>query len=281
MKDEMIRRIYTAIGEPYETQIVRYAFQHFAAAVVTTAAPQGHETALDMGTGTGILARKLAPHVKHVTGIDLTPRLIDIGQTIIANSNSTNITLTVGNIHAIPADDHTYDLAVSSFGLNATTPSRSLSEIARVLTPNGILVFHEWNLQHPLDTLLVETLAQYMVDDADAPDDLFALRQAITAPHPWDNVFQTAADYQEELATYGFTNIHVAEDAPAHIQLSVADFLAYKLAWSTRQAELAAMDDYTRPDCMDALWRVFQDQVQSDGMLHYHPQLFRVRATRA
>jgi ubiquinone/menaquinone biosynthesis C-methylase UbiE len=269
------RSIYNAVADRYESTIVAKAFAKFAAAVIPTANPQGHEHTLDIGTGTGILARLLAPRVRQVIGIDLAPQMIAAGKRL---SLPENVALQEADAEKLPFEKHTFDLAVSSFGLNATTPHRVLPEIHRVLKPEGVFAFHEWDDLHPLDDLIMDVLAQYMLDDDEVSDELFHLREYLTAPRPWDNVFQSAEDYQEELANYGFQAIQVWEDAAVELVISIPDFLDYKLAWTPRQLELNAMDEWRRADCLDTLRSKLQDQADENGDLHYAPVLFRVRA---
>jgi hypothetical protein len=117
-----------------------------------------------------------------------------------------------------------------------------------------------------------------MLEDDEVSEALFHLREYLLAPRPWDNVFQTAEDYQEELAAYGFQHILVWEDAPVELVISIPDFLEYKLAWTPRQLELNEMDEWRRADCLDSLRSELQDRADENGDLHYAPILFRVRA---
>jgi hypothetical protein len=143
-----------------------------------------------------------------------------------------------------------------------------------------VLAFHEWGLQHELDTALIDTLVNFMVDDDDADEALLRVRGFVTAPCPWHNTFQDVDDFREELGRYGFTEIEAWEDSPVTCALPLADFMAYKLAWPNRRAELNAMPDFQRADCIDALRRMFQEFADRDGNIHYQPSLFRVRALR-
>jgi len=270
-----LARFFGATAPVYEARIVP-AFRPFARAVVQTAAPQGHEIALDLGTGTGVLARELAPYVRFVVGVDAVEAMARAGRPV----TGAGVGLTVADAHCLPFAGETFHLCAASFGLNRTAPRRVLPEIQRVLRMGGVLAFHEWSLQHRYDTLIAETLADYMLADEDAPPDLFALRESLRAPHPWDNTFQTLEDFADELPAYGLRPLDLHESAPVSLRLSVDDFLAYKLAWANRQAELAALDAYTRADCLDALRRIFQDEAGLEGWLNYEPILFCVRAQK-
>jgi hypothetical protein len=129
-----------------------------------------------------------------------------------------------------------------------------------------------------LDSQLNATLAKYMLPDEEISDDLFDLREFTRTPRPWDNLLQDSEDYAEALEQAGFRQIEVWEDRPVTCRLPFRDFMAYKLAWANRRAELEAMDASLRGDCLDALRDLFQDAADEQGEIHYAPLLFRVRA---
>jgi hypothetical protein len=147
-----------------------------------------------------------------------------------------------------------------------------------VLKPGGVLAFHEWSLIHPLDEKIIETFADFMLSDEDAPPELMAVREFIRTPRLWDNVLQDVDDYHELLAD--FSQVEVWEDAPTTCVLPVEDFIRYKTAWTNRQAELKAMPDFVRADCIDALRRMLQEEADTDGNVRYNPMVFRVRAVK-
>jgi len=271
--------LYNPIAQRYESRIVP-VMRHFAQGVVDTAAPKGAEHTLDIGTGTGVLARQIAPRVRKVVGIDIVPEMIKQAKLIARRRKVQNVVYWEADTQETPFDPASFDLVVASFGLNATTPSRVFPEIARVLRKNGGLVFHEWNVQHPLDTLFGDVLADYMVGSEEATRPLLRLRELVTRVRPWDNVFQDTADFLEELPKYGFHSIQVWEDARVNCVLPVNDFINYKLAWGPAQAELEAMDRWRRSDCVDALRRALYEYTNVEGNLVYNPLLFRVKAVR-
>ncbi|MBZ0310354.1 MAG: class I SAM-dependent methyltransferase, partial [Anaerolineae bacterium] len=157
-----IRQFFSANAPLYESRIVP-AFRQYAAAVVRTARPQRHEITLDMGTGTGILARLLAPQVAQIIGIDLASAMIEQAQQILQQHSLPNIRFQEADIHQLPFKNSIFHLAAASFGLNATRPRRAFKEIYRVLRPEGRMVFHEWSVLHELDEKLMDIFAHYMI----------------------------------------------------------------------------------------------------------------------
>lgn len=274
-RDSQHIKNYFSNAEGYEARIVP-AFQHFAAGVVQTAQPQGYEITVDIGTGTGILARLISPHVEQVVGIDFVPQMIAQAQKF----SLSNVRFQEADVHNLPFENETFDLAVSSFGLNMTQPRKAFGQLYRVLKAGGLLVFHEWGALHPLDENLIEVFAQYMVEDDDAPPELLDTREFIRTPRLWDNVLQDKEDFVEVLSEVGFSDVLVWEDTPVEVVLPVNEFMDYKLGWVNRQAELAAMDEYSRKDCLDAVRSLFNGKVDSEGNIHYAPMLFRVHAKK-
>jgi ubiquinone/menaquinone biosynthesis C-methylase UbiE len=270
-----VKMVFGAAAEHYERLIIP-AFRPFARAVIDTARPQGDEFTLDVGTGTGILAREIAARVKHVIGVDVAPQMIDAARAATAKENLANVKFQEADTHDLPFPDAHFDLVVASFGLNATSPTKAFPQIRRVMKKGAVLAFHEWGLQDELDTALIDVLVNFMVDDEDADAELLQIRQFVTALCPWHNTFQETDDFLEELAE--FTQVEAWEDSPVDCVLPVAVFMDYKLAWPNRRAELNAMPDFQRADCLDALRRTFQEFADRNGNIHYQPSLFRVRA---
>lgn len=272
--DQTLKNFFDANALLYESRIVP-AFQQFATALLQSLQPQAHEHVLDVGTGTGIVARLIAPQVKNVIGIDFAPRMI-----AEANQNRPpNVIFQEADVHDLPFEQEQFHRVVSSFGLNATHPRKAFAQIYRVLKPGGSFTFHEWNELHPLDEKIIDVFARYMLEDADAPPDLFATRECVRTPRIWDNVLQEADDFDEVLSETGFVELHIAEES-VEITLPVAAFMDYKLAWANRQAELAAMDSYTRADCLDAIRALLHEHADLAGNVCYAPKLFRVHARK-
>ncbi len=119
-----------------------------------------------------------------------------------------------------------------------------------------------------------------MVDDEDAPADLVALRDFLAEDRAWYRMMQTELDYSDELRAAGFVRLLVAEHQPLSIKMSLGEFLAYKLAWPSRMAELEAMDDSARGDCLDKMRELLLPHVNAEGQIDYAPALFRVQASK-
>jgi len=119
-----------------------------AAHLVDFAAIKPGETVLDVGTGTGVVAITAARAGASVTGLDLTPALVEA-----ARENARIAGLTVqwfeGDAESLPFPDAHFDVVLSQFGhMFAPRPDVVVAEMRRVLKPRGRVAFATWPPEH-------------------------------------------------------------------------------------------------------------------------------------
>ncbi len=106
------------------------------------------ETLLDIGTGTGVVAITAARAGAQVTGLDLTPALLEAAREN-ARIARQSIVWTEGDAEHLPYPDASFDLVVSQFGhIFAPRPDVAITEIRRVLKPGGRFAFAAWPPEH-------------------------------------------------------------------------------------------------------------------------------------
>ena len=101
---------------------------------------------LDVGCGLGGSARYLADaHHCHVTGIDLTQEYVDIAADLSRRVNlSERVSFRRASALDLPFPDNSFDVVwTEHVQMNIADKPRFYSEIARVLIPGGILLFHD------------------------------------------------------------------------------------------------------------------------------------------
>jgi len=108
-------------------------------------APQPGERILDIGTGPGLLALELVPHVApggHVTGIDVSPDMLAIAEQHRRRSRHAELmTFRDGDATALPFPDASFDAAVSTQVFEYIDDvDRALAEAHRVLRSDGRLI---------------------------------------------------------------------------------------------------------------------------------------------
>jgi ubiquinone/menaquinone biosynthesis C-methylase UbiE len=111
---------------------------------------------LDVAAGTGHLSRAIAPHVREVVAIDITPEMLDYAREETAKRNLDNISIEEGRAEKLPYEADRFDLVVSRLAIHHfEKPIIQLREMVRVCKPNhriGII-----DLLSPEDEGIAET----------------------------------------------------------------------------------------------------------------------------
>ncbi|HZP31629.1 MAG TPA: methyltransferase domain-containing protein [Acidimicrobiia bacterium] len=96
---------------------------------------------LDVACGAGHVAQELAPRVRQVVGVDLTPALLRLGAERLAAAGVANVLLQEGDAAALPFVDASFDLVVCRSALHHfAEPARQVAEMGRVCRPGGRVV---------------------------------------------------------------------------------------------------------------------------------------------
>ncbi len=115
-----------------------------AARLVRFAGVRSGNAALDVACGTGVVAITAARSGAHVSGLDLTPELLERAK---ENAQIAGVTIDFreGDAEALPFADAAFDVVLSQFGhMFAPRPEVVLAEMLRVLKPGGTLAFTTW-----------------------------------------------------------------------------------------------------------------------------------------
>ncbi len=238
---------------------------------------------LDVGTGTGILARALGNNSMisfRVIGLDLSMDMLKIGAARCADLGLNSIRFLRADVHRMPLRRGSIDLAVSSFGLNHTEPKKALRALAAVLRPGrGILAFQEWGAEDSCTQIVNELVKRYAPDDVPGLDE--AMRECTTSRKPWYDQLQDEDDFREMLAAVGFKQVWAREAPFVTIHFdSVQGFLDGKLTWPARRLPIAAMSEATRAEFYADLNAGLAQYANPGGSLDWSPPLFRIFALR-
>ena len=105
--------------------------------------------AIDVGTGTGRLARMIARRgARSVLGVDATEEMLSVARTLALKEglHSIRFERTVIGEHPLPAADNTFDLLTSGLMLCHLPDLRAgVAECARVLRPGGSMVLSDFH----------------------------------------------------------------------------------------------------------------------------------------
>ena len=93
---------------------------------------------LDVACGAGLAVELASLRGARCAGIDASPRLLAVAQ-----DRNPDADLRVGDMHALPWDDDTFDVVTSFRGIWGTTPG-AIAEVHRVLVPGGRVGLTVW-----------------------------------------------------------------------------------------------------------------------------------------
>jgi SAM-dependent methyltransferase len=142
-------------GDAYDliSETITDAIEH----VVNRIWPQSPERILDVATGTGWTARRMARRGAKVTGVD-------IGEGVIAAAKrlAPEIEFHVGDAEALEFPDHSFDCVTSTFGVMfVSRPEVAAAELARVTREGGRLALATW-LPNSTVEHIFQTMQPYM-----------------------------------------------------------------------------------------------------------------------
>lgn len=120
-----------------------------AAQLVDFANVRDGELVLDVACGTGVVAITAARRGAQVSGLDLTPELLEHARTNQKIAGCREIEWTQGDAEKLPYANESFDVVLSQFGhIFAPRPQVALSEMRRVLKPGGRIAFASWPPEH-------------------------------------------------------------------------------------------------------------------------------------
>ena len=93
---------------------------------------------LDVACGGGLVVCAFARVVRHATGIDLTPAMIDRARALGQDQGLTNVTWRLGDVLPLPFPDGAFSIVTSRFAFHHfLDPGAVLKEMRRVCAPGG------------------------------------------------------------------------------------------------------------------------------------------------
>ena len=148
-KKEQVSQMFDTISGNYDglNRVISFGIDvKWRKKVLQLVAAKNPKTILDIATGTGDLAILMADtNAEKIIGLDISPGMLEVGRKKIDDKNLTDkIELILADSEAMPFEDNTFDAITVAFGIrNFEHLNKGLTEIARVLKPNGIFVILE------------------------------------------------------------------------------------------------------------------------------------------
>lgn len=121
-----------------------------ATALLDAVRPAPGSALLDVGCGTGNVALAAAGRGIEATGVDPSPRLVDLARARAARERR-DARFLVGEAGDLPLPDGSFDAVVSVFGvIFAPDPAAAAGEMLRVSRPGGTVALTSWLAEGPL-----------------------------------------------------------------------------------------------------------------------------------
>lgn len=96
---------------------------------------------LDVACGPGVVSRALAARVGTVTGVDLTPAMVEEAERRALDEGIDNVSFLLGDATALDFTDGSFDGAITRFSFHhIPVPGRAMTEMARMVRPGGWVV---------------------------------------------------------------------------------------------------------------------------------------------
>src|SRR5579862_998739 len=136
----LIRDQFTRQATPFSTA-APIADAAALAIIVEAAAAGPNDTVLDVACGGGIVVCGFAPHVRHATGIDMTPAMLERARRLAAEKGIANVSWQEGDVTRLPYPDGAFTIVVTRFAVHHfPDPAAVFAEMIRVCAPGGRVV---------------------------------------------------------------------------------------------------------------------------------------------
>ena len=145
----------------------------------------GDETVLEVGIGTGRISLPLAPYVRRICGIDISPKML---QKLLDKRNDAAVFPTVGDAHYLPFADDSIDVVLVTHVFHLVdNPLAVLAEIRRVLKPGGCLL-HTFGRYGYADAMQPISEAWRPYSEKSTRNARWSNTEDLASPNGWETV---------------------------------------------------------------------------------------------
>jgi ubiquinone/menaquinone biosynthesis C-methylase UbiE len=141
MHDAKVKHNQTVI-EQFSKQAVAFAempgHSDSMQMLIKMSGVSGGDQVLDVACGPGLVACAFAPHARQVTGIDITPGMIEQARGLQGKKQLENLTWQVGNVLPLPFPEASFSVVLTRYSFHHfLNPEAVLAEMVRVCRKGG------------------------------------------------------------------------------------------------------------------------------------------------
>lgn len=155
-------------AEMYESQKVAVLFRPLAEATLQEIPINEYELVLDVACGTGIVSRLIGKKISYtskIVGVDLNQGMLTVAQELTKDKQEI-FEWRHADVGELPFSEDTFTLAFCQQGLQYFPDKiKALSEIRRVLKPNGRLVLTVWSEVSEFILALAESIKVHVGEE--------------------------------------------------------------------------------------------------------------------
>jgi ubiquinone/menaquinone biosynthesis C-methylase UbiE len=247
-------------AEAYERYLVPAIFLQGASQLVDHAGVSAGERVLDIGCGTGIVARTAAQRVAEsgsVVGVDNSPGMLEVARSASAGVHS-SIEWREGAAEDLPVARNSFDAVLCQQAFQFFSDrQKALEEMQRVLSPGGRAAFSvlrsaEHNLTYQP---VIDAFSRH------GGENLGVMMQS-----PFQ---EWSASELRDLATQaGFRSVSVTIGVITARFTSIPEFLQHELASSPLGEVVASMSEETREAIVRDVSAELRDYLDDEGVMH-------------
>ena len=243
--------------EIYEICWVPALMGQCAADLVDAASVHTGDRVLDVGCGTGVVAREAfrrAGSGAYVVGSDINAAMLDVAGKYALENDMAGIRWQECDATKMPFADEEFDVVLCQQGLQFM-PDRAaaMAEMVRVLAPGGRLAVSVWRSPSPFSVALGDTLDRYFGEGTTAP---------------WQVAF-SLSDRNElrSIATEaGLKDAHVQFDVKMARHPNPIEFVLDAIAGSPMADAVSEMTDEERTKMANEIVSGMEPYIDDDGV---------------
>lgn len=147
------REVYAHHADQYELLVSREDFQSNILRALDQITSFEAKDVVELGAGTGRLARLVAPAASSVHALDASPKMLQIAAEKFSEDGFQNWTVAAADHRSLPLSDHSADVVISGWSMvylvvwhESTWTSelaKGLAEMRRILRPGGNIIILE------------------------------------------------------------------------------------------------------------------------------------------